>query len=142
MVINKVYDKGFRFQEEEFEIAHEISPRLMKLWVRAKDREYRSAMEVEPGENPAMIEGEIFASLYEGFNDFEILKVERENEDCIATVRFGFSFEGSDEVETWEEQLVLTKYKGDWKLHNVIYAEGRNYPTDLHTYLKNFSEEI
>lgn len=137
-VVFAVYALDYRFQEKDLDVAEFLSPELLKLCVLVKATEQQSAELTPTGEKPAIVEGEIFASLYEGYQDVKIIDLKKDGESCIATVEFSHAYDASSPKEIWQDHLVLTLYKGEWKLDNVLYREGRNYPKDLKTYLRNF----
>lgn len=137
-VVLAVYALDYRFQEKDLDVAEFLSPELLKLCVLVKAAEQQSAELTPTGEKPAIVEGEIFASLYEGYQDVKIIDLKKDGESCIATVEFSHAYDASSPKEIWQDHLVLTLYKGEWKLDNVLYREGRNYPKDLKTYLRNF----
>lgn len=137
-VVLAVYALDYRFQEKDLDVAEFLSPELLKLCVLVKATEQQSAELTPTGEKPAIVEGEIFASLYEGYQDVKIIDLKKDGESCIATVEFSHAYDASSPKEIWQDHLVLTLYKGEWKLDNVLYREGRNYPKDLKTYLRNF----
>lgn len=90
----------------------------------------RSAVEVErsdarrvrtsdaPTDKPLLIEGEIFASLYEGYTSFQIQSVESFGDSARVVV----DFTNKDYKEQWADTVILKK-EGAWKVDDVRYAD-------------------
>lgn len=140
-VIKTVYAVDHRFQSETFDIMPLLSKELLRQCVGAKATEQQSASLTKGNEKPAIIESEIFASLHEGYSSAEIVELKKDGANCIATIEFTFSFDETEPQDTWQDKLVLVEQEDGWKLDNVIYGEGRNYPKDLKTLLKEFDEK-
>lgn len=88
---------------------------------------------------PFIIEGEVFASLQEGYTYFDIgtITIVNENEYKVA-VHFSFAFDETEPEETWVDQVIVVREDGRWRIDNVVYAEKRLYPKDIRSLLKNY----
>jgi hypothetical protein len=86
-----------------------------------------------PTDKPLMIEGDIFTSLYEGQNTFEIKKIETRDNKSIVTVQFS----NTTYKESWQDQLVLLK-EGTWKVDNVIFIGNETEVKSTKDALKSF----
>ena len=86
--------------------------------VEKMDRE-RVLQSEHPTDKPKLIEGEIFAGLYEGYTSYSVEHIEFK--DAQATVLMAFN--NANYKTQWKDTLVLMRENG-WKLDQVRYGKG------------------
>ena len=69
-----------------------------------------------PTDKPNLIEGEIFASVYEGYDRYELMKVVRKGDEVLVPV----NFTNSTYKFNWQDTFVLKNEQG-WKIDNVLF---------------------
>ncbi len=82
------------------------------------DRE-RVSRSDHPTDKPLLLEGEIFAGLYEGYTEFEVQETSVSGNMAWMTVRFSNEHYNMH----WTDTLDLRK-STNWKLHDVRYGSG------------------
>ena len=127
-LIQKIYATPNPFRNESLDSSL-FSGRLYQLIIAAKETEKRSRESIlkskTPTDKPILIEGEIFASLYEGYTGWKIVG-KKENAD---TVWVNVAFTHSEYQQTWEDQIVCIREKDKWKFDNVLYGKPAHLPT-------------
>lgn len=127
-VIQKIYATPNPFRNENIDSTL-FSGRLYQLITEAKETEKRSRESIRksktPTDKPILIEGEIFASLYEGYTEWKILG-KKQSED---TVWVSVAFTHKEYQQTWQDKLVCIKENNKWKFDNVIYGKPAHLPT-------------
>lgn len=99
-----------------------LSEALASAVQSAVDGEKESAVRVKasefPNDKPLILEGEIFAGLYEGFTGHEIAGESISDGQAVVQVRFR-----NDHYNvTWTDDVVLVDEDG-WKIDNVRYTQ-------------------
>ena len=69
-------------------------------------------------DKPFMIEGDVYTSLYEGANHYEIIKTAGETGWTKVEIQFKNSFYN----KSWSDTLFLIKEGNSWKIDNVLYT--------------------
>lgn len=87
-----------------------------------------------PTDKPAMIEGDIFTSLYEGQNKFTILKIDEKADSAFVLITFENTY---FDTTKWNDEIVLINKNG-WKIDNVNYIEAYGDAKNLKNLLRNF----
>ena len=98
--------------------------------VEKMDRE-RVLKSEYPTDKPKLIEGEIFAGLYEGYTSFTVEHVEIKESQAKAVL----AFENKNYKTQWKDTLVLSREKG-WKLNDVCYGKGGSFYALLGQFIK------
>ncbi|EEI93809.1 hypothetical protein HMPREF0765_0662 [Sphingobacterium spiritivorum ATCC 33300] len=102
-----------------------ISPDLALLIDKAISREKDDAEKVaksdHPGDKPLMIEGDIFTSLYEGQDTFQIDTIKVKGDSAFVVVQFA----NTGYKESWKDEVVLIK-KETWRIDNVYFGEEKD----------------
>jgi len=121
-LIEKIYANPNPFRNETLDSTL-FSDRLYQLITAAKETEKRSRESIRksktPTDKPILVEGEIFASLYEGYTEWKILGKKQTADTVWVTVEFSHK----DYQQTWQDQLVCIKEKTIWKFDNVLYGK-------------------
>jgi hypothetical protein len=99
-----------------------LSEALASAVQSAVDGEKESVVRVKasefPNDKPLILEGEIFAGLYEGFTGHEIAGESISDGQAVVQVRFR-----NDHYNvSWTDEVVLVDEDG-WKLDNVRYTQ-------------------
>ncbi|GMQ34096.1 hypothetical protein [Algoriphagus taiwanensis] len=94
--------------------------------VTEKDRK-RIQESDHPTDKPLLLEGCVFASLYDGFHTFHIKEIAIENDTAKAVINLEYA---SDPSEKWSDLLILVN-EGGWKVDNVIFAPSHTGDRDL-----------
>ncbi|MBB5637212.1 hypothetical protein HDF26_004445 [Pedobacter cryoconitis] len=98
-----------------------LSDSLSALIDKALAKEAESAEKIRNSrstEKPAVIEGDIFTSLSQGYTGFKIGDIRIEGDKAIASVEF----KNKDQNNiTWKDDVVLLKNGKKWKIDNVNY---------------------
>ena len=90
-------------------------------------------MSKAPTDKPLLIEGEIFASLYEGYTGFKVLATEVVKDTALLSVEFT----NQSYQQVWTDKVRLIAVAGSWKLDNVFYGKESSQP-DLQQLLRAF----
>lgn len=98
-----------------------LSPRLLGLLQEAGRAETRYA-EATRRENPPLVEGDVFTSLFEGATQYKIGMCE-ENGEGRAMCEVELSYRVADEGETnWTDTVVLVREDRRYRVDDVIYG--------------------
>jgi hypothetical protein len=104
-----------------------VTKDLSELIYKTKFREEYEVEKVKksnnPTDKPLMIEGEVFSSFYEGYQEFKIDKILIANDRAIATIALTNTIDGMK----WSDEVLLIKEDG-WKIDNILYkGEEKGY---------------
>ncbi|MBU3745180.1 MAG: hypothetical protein FGM61_11660 [Sediminibacterium sp.] len=126
-LIEKIYATPNPFRNESLDSTL-FSGRLNQLMTAAKETEKRSRESIRksktPTDKPILIEGEIFASLYEGYTGWKIL----DKKQSADTVWVSVEFTHKEYQQTWQDQVVCIKEKRKWKFDNVLFGKPAHLP--------------
>ena len=134
--VQKIYSAPNPFRNEKLDSSL-FSKDLFQLITQSKDTEQKSRetirMSKAPTDKPLLIEGEVFASLYEGYTGYKVLATEVMKDTALLSVEFtNQSFQ-----QVWTDKVRLIAVAGSWKLDNIIYGKGSSQP-DLQQLLRAF----
>ena len=133
--IDQIYGEGMPFYRWK-ELMDFFVPSLRDLLGDVSEVEEWSKSKAAPDEKPAMIEGAVFSSLYEGFDSYTIKNILVENYAAQVTIEFSHTM---GETTSWEDIILLEKHT-QWQLDNVIYnQEIHNGEPDLRKALYKFT---
>jgi len=135
-VIQKIFSAPNPFRNEKLDSSL-FSKDLYQLITQSKDTEQKSRetirMSKAPTDKPLLIEGEVFASVYEGYSSFKVLNSELVKDTALLSVEFS----NQSYQQVWTDQVRLIFVGGSWKLDNVIYSKASSQP-DLQQLLRAF----
>ncbi len=135
-VVRKIYGAPNPFRNEKLDSSL-FSKDLYQLINQSKETEQKSRetirMSKAPTDKPLLIEGEVFASLYEGYTGFKILATEVLKDTALLSVEFT----NQSYQQVWTDKVRLIAVAGSWKLDNVIYNKASSQP-DLQQLLRAF----
>jgi hypothetical protein len=107
----------------------------------AIDGEKESAARVKasefPNDKPAILEGEVFTGLYEGFTGYEILGESVAGDQAVVQVRF----RNEPYNVTWTDEVVLVDEDG-WKIDDIRYAQKMAGLLGLREVLQEFERAV
>jgi len=135
-VIQKIFSAPNPFRNEKLDSSL-FSKDLYQLITQSKDTEQKSRetirMSKAPTDKPLLIEGEVFASLYEGYSSFKVLNSELVKDTALLSVEFS----NQSYQQVWTDKVWLIFVGGSWKLDNVVYSKASSQP-DLQQLLRAF----
>ena len=135
-VVQKIYSAPNPFRNEKLDSSL-FSKDLYQLITQSKDTEQKSReiirMSKAPTDKPLLIEGEVFASLYEGYSSFKVLNTELVKDTALLSVEFT----NQSYQQVWTDKVRLIAVAGSWKLDNVVYGKASSHP-DLQQLLRAF----
>jgi hypothetical protein len=135
-VVQKIYSAPNPFRNEKLDSSL-FSKDLYQLITQSKDTEQKSReiirMSKAPTDKPLLIEGEVFASLYEGYSSFKVLNTELVKDTALLSVEFT----NQSYQQVWTDKVRLIAVAGSWKLDNVVYGKASSQP-DLQQLLRAF----
>lgn len=135
-VVRKIYSTPNPFRNEKLDSAL-FSKDLYQLITQSKQTEQKSRetirMSKAPTDKPLLIEGEVFASLYEGYTGFKVLTTEVVKDTALLSVEFT----NQSYQQVWTDKVRLIAVAGSWKLDNVFYGKASSQP-DLQQLLRAF----
>jgi hypothetical protein len=135
-VVQKIYGMPNPFRNEKLDPAL-FSKDLYQWIAQSKETEQKSRetirMSKAPTDKPLLIEGEVFASLYEGYTGFKVLTTEVVKDTALLSVEFT----NQSYQQVWTDKVRLIAVAGSWKLDNVIYSKASSQP-DLQQLLRAF----
>jgi hypothetical protein len=135
-VVQKIYSAPNPFRNEKLDSSL-FSKDLYQLITQSKDTEQKSReiirMSKAPTDKPLLIEGEVFASLYEGYSSFKVLNTELVKDTALLSVEFT----NQSYQQVWTDKVRLIAVAGSWKLDNVVYGKASSQ-LDLQQLLRAF----
>ncbi len=90
-------------------------------WIAAARRAEDTYRKETRGESPPLIEGDLFTSLFEGAEGYELQKCRRKpgSAECIVKLRHTDPADGSAIV--WKDKVRLVKTKQGWRVDDIEY---------------------
>ena len=135
-VVQKIFSAPNPFRNEKLDSAL-FSKDLYLLITQSKQTEQKSRetirMSKAPTDKPLLIEGEVFASVYEGYSSFTVLNTELVKDTALLSVEFS----NKSYQQVWTDKVRLIFVGGSWKLDNVVYSKASSQP-DLQKLLRAF----
>jgi hypothetical protein len=135
-VVQKIFSAPNPFRNEKLDSAL-FSKDLYQLITQSKQTEQKSRetirMSQAPTDKPLLIEGEVFASLYEGYTGFKVLTEEVIKDTALLSIEFT----NQSYQQVWTDTVRLIAVGGSWKLDNVIYGKASSQ-LDLQQLLQAF----
>jgi len=135
-VVQKIFSAPNPYRNETLDSAL-FSKDLYQLITQSKQTEQKSRetirMSKAPTDKPLLIEGEVFASLYEGYTGFKVQTTEAVKDSALLSVEFT----NQSYQQVWTDKVRLIAVAGSWKLDNVFYGKPSSQP-DLQQLLRAF----
>ena len=117
----KTYNRDFRVAPRSG-LTASLTTLLDRTAAAEKADRERVSKSDHPTDKPHLIEGEIFTSLYEGYDKYKLAGVIRKGDAYLVPVNFSNTTYKVD----WQDTFVLKKEQG-WKIDNVLF-NGKNKP--------------
>jgi len=128
----KNYDRNFRNADTSI-----LSKELQLKIKSATDFEKQSSADIKksdtPTDKPNLLEGELFAGLYEGYTEFNIKEVIEKKESAIVVMEF---INTHYDIK-WNDDVVLVQENG-WKIDNINYHYTSGANKNLKQVLNDF----
>lgn len=139
--VTKVVNTFYKYYKGKYVGADKgmLSASLAVLIDKALEKEATSAAEIRAAKStdkPAMIEGDIFTSLNEGYTGFKIGETKIEGDKATVTVEFTNKTYNNT---TWKDDVILIKENGAWKIDNVNYKQDAGTGKNIKAVLTQFS---
>ena len=138
-LIDQIYESENIYRNSKLD-ATVFTKDLQTLISEAKEVEEKTMQSIPEIERnnikPNIIEGEIFASLYEGYTSYSILKILLKGNRCSVQVEFS----NSHYNEVWTDEIILLNENG-WKLDDVVYQNAKYDTKNLKKLLSNFIQK-
>jgi hypothetical protein len=96
-----------------------LSPALTKA-LEAARKEQQEHLRKFPDEKPPWIEGDLFSSLFEGFQTFTVKPSKTKGEQAEVPVEFVYTYQG--ETTRWTDTLLLERSEAGWLVDDVRYG--------------------
>ena len=121
----KVYLKlgtvdGVPGQAARAKLAPVVTDGLMRLLVAADKAEQRH-YKATKGQEPPMIEGDLFTSLFEGAAGYEVASCETLGESAVCAITLSAD-DGKGGTFTWTDQAVTAHVGDRWRLDNIKFG--------------------
>jgi len=114
----KLRPVGLPTLQQEKEMAPFLSERLRKLIEEA--RSFQETFKHDnPGDKPPWVDGCLFASLFEGPNEFKVTKVVS-NTDGTSTITVRFWYD--KQVASWEDKVLVRREGGRFVLDDFMFS--------------------
>lgn len=113
----KLQPRGLPTEEQMPSLAPLLSAELMELLASAR-RQQQAFQREHPGEKPPWIEGNLFASCYEGVSSF-CLGAASFNQDKASIPVYLTYREGAEEVR-WIDVVVLERTGTEWRVWDIF----------------------
>lgn len=125
-VARELYSDLRRFQVTglpEGEAWEAVKPKLsgaLAAALEAARKEQRDFRKKFPDEKPPWIEGDLFSSLFEGFQTFTVKPARIAGETAAVPVEFVYTYRG--ETTRWTDTLLLERSGTGWVVDDVRYG--------------------
>lgn len=127
-----VYRGNFREADERY-LSHSLAAALQSAAEAEKESAARVKSSEFPNDKPLILEGEIFAGLYEGFTAFKVGAERAGQGETTVEVRFRNEPYNVD----WTDDFLLVEEDG-WKIDDVRYVQKKAGMLGLREVLQDF----
>jgi len=130
------YRGNFREADPAF-LTRSLSAALQSVIEGEKESATRVKASDFPNDKPQILEGEVFAGLYEGFTAYELTGERTEDGRSAITVRF----RNEPYNVTWTDEILLVDEDG-WKIDDVRYSDKKAGLLSLREVLQDFEAAV
>ncbi len=116
----ELHSFGVPNEGEQAQYSPYISTELSELLKRANDAEKKHHTATK-GEEPPMVEGDLFTSLFEGASSFKIDSCESNDATAFCTVEFKYLNPGDKSEVEWKDKAYLVKNNRGWAVDDIEY---------------------
>ncbi|MCJ8152789.1 hypothetical protein MKJ01_03290 [Chryseobacterium sp. SSA4.19] len=125
----KKFNQSYQAHKDHRKIPRSILSEHLLFYIDlAQKKENQSIENVKrsdsPTDKPDIIEGDVFSSLYEGFNEYKILSCTIKNN--TARLKLELKNTHFKPIIVWNDDCILIKEKGIWKVDNFIFGKKDN----------------
>jgi hypothetical protein len=116
----KLHSFGVPDEGERAQYLPYISPELSELLKRVDEAEQKHEAATN-GEEPPLIEGDLFTSLFEGANSYSIASCESKDASGFCVVEFKYLNPGDRSEVKWKDKVYLVKSGRGWAVDDIEY---------------------
>ncbi len=116
----KLHSFGIPNEQEQAQYSPYLSPELAELLKRADESERKHQIATK-GEEPPMVEGDLFTSLFEGASSYTIASCESSDEHGFCIVEFKYLNPGDKSEVKWKDKVYLVKSNRGWAVDDIEY---------------------
>ena len=116
----KLHSFGIPNEQEQAQYSPHISPELSEVLKRANEAEKKHEAATK-GEEPPMVEGDLFTSLFEGASSFTIASCENDDVTAFCIVEFKYLNPGDKSEVKWKDKVYLVKSNRGWAVDDIEY---------------------
>ncbi|HEX7775039.1 MAG TPA: hypothetical protein VF449_00765 [Parvibaculum sp.] len=113
--------RGIPDEKARARFAPVISPALEKLLADATAAEDLHR-ERTKNEEPPLVEGDAFSSLFEGATAYEIGACQEKPDSAVCDVHLAYAESKGDKPTKWVDQAALVKSGGGWVLDDIVFG--------------------
>jgi hypothetical protein len=116
----KLHSFGIPNEQEQVQYSPYISPELSELLKTANEAEQKHQAATK-GEEPPMVEGDLFTSLFEGASSYTVASCESSDEHGFCIVEFKYLNPGDKSEVKWKDKVYLVKSNRGWVIDDIEY---------------------
>ena len=116
----KLHSFGIPNEQEQAEYSPYLSPDLADLLKRANEAEQKHQAATK-GEEPPIVEGDLFTSLFEGASSYTIASCESKDKSGFCAVEFKYLNPGDKSELKWKDKVYLVKSNRGWVIDDIEY---------------------
>jgi hypothetical protein len=98
-----------------------VSANLHALLVEAGKAEERHTAATK-NEEPPLMQGDIFSSLFEGVSEFKVESCENSNFEAGGVCKVKLTYDPKGKPVTWTDTALLVKDAGGWRVDDIEYG--------------------
>ena len=116
----KIHSFGVPNEGELAQYSPYISPELSDLLKKAGEAEQKHEAATK-GEEPPLVEGDLFTYLFEGAGSYSITSCESNHASVFCTVEFKYINPGDKSEVKWKDKVYLVKTGRGWAVDDIEY---------------------
>lgn len=116
----KLHSFGVPNEGELAQYSPYISNDLSELLKKADEAE-RKHEAATKGEEPPLVEGDLFTSLFEGAGSYSVTSCESSDASTFCTVEFKYIDPGDKSEVKWKDKVYLVKGNTGWAVDDIEY---------------------
>ncbi len=116
----KLHSFGVPDEGERAQYSPYISTELSELLKKADEAEQKHEAATK-GEEPPMVEGDLFTSLFEGAGSYSVTSCESNDASAFCTVEFKYLNPGDKSEVKWKDKVYLVKSSRGWAVDDIEY---------------------
>ena len=116
----KLHSFGVPDERERAQYSPYISTELSELLKRADEAEQKHGAATK-GEEPPLVEGDLFTSLFEGAGSYRVTSCESNDANALCTVEFTYINPGDKSEVKWKDKVYLAKSSRGWAVDDIEY---------------------